>query len=868
MAKRAGASKPRPGAAANSLAQLGIFDVPDLDAMGNDDDGSDGDGDDDDLEAELSALLTGRHQPKVKKPAPKPAMDLASIHMMATAIMKDEPESTDEEDANLSDDPDLMAELSELAPDSQPAMPSRPAPKPPADSAPVVPPRPTPAAVAPKPSGEISLPEVLQERLQNYMAAESVAKSAGDSSKARRYGRAIKTLESLLKKARAGGTVSEEEIPPPVAVPKAASHGPSATHESPKVAKLEDPGAGKEVPLPSLTTPPVAPPAAPPIVPPRPEPRPAPAAPPRSSSVSAAGATRTDPTEQMLTTRRDQYRHAALGAKKRGDQQTAIKYVRTAKQFDAVLNALAQGQPVDLSKMPPPPPEFARGACGAVAASPSVPVVPIAESVPVTHPAGGEELSFPAYLDENVQDDPELFHAPPAPTTVMEALQQRLEKYQKTVAEAKEQGNDRKVRRLERIVKQYQDAIKLHKAGKPVDFEELPAPPGFGPIPVPTEAPPAAAKEQPTQPAPKVAPMPAPKPSPRPAPAKPASPAAASQRGTAPTPPKKPLRRGLSTTIDKQMEFLLERQRLFREAALEAKRRGDREQAKEYLRMMKGLEPMIQATEAGLPINASGIPIPPQLQEDFVVVEASECVSKGEEGTDDEAFRTLERELTDQHQMCVQNKDHFFKLGDVSSGTKFEKLAQEAHRDLLVIRNLWQRNDPLPRFHYETRVFSIVRCHHDLTDNELEVSVIRGINLPGKPDDLDSYVRVEFPFPNGNPQSVRTRTVKDTNNPEFQETFKFEINRKSHSFARIMKRHPIKLEVWAKRGFLRSDGILGTAPIKFEELESKCELHDSYDVLDSKRPSGGKLEVKIRIREPFVSKQVEEIKQRWLIIGS
>lgn len=39
-------------------------------------------------------------------------------------------------------------------------------------------------------------------------------------------------------------------------------------------------------------------------------------------------------------------------------------------------------------------------------------------------------------------------------------------------------------------------------------------------------------------------------------------------------------------------------------------------------------------------------------------------------------------------------------------------------------------------------------------------------------------------------------------------------------------------------------------------------------VLDSKRPSGGKLEVKIRIREPFVSKQVEEIKQRWLIIGS
>lgn len=29
-----------------------------------------------------------------------------------------------------------------------------------------------------------------------------------------------------------------------------------------------------------------------------------------------------------------------------------------------------------------------------------------------------------------------------------------------------------------RIVKQYQDAIKLHKAGKPIPIDELPTPPG------------------------------------------------------------------------------------------------------------------------------------------------------------------------------------------------------------------------------------------------------------------------------------------------------------------------------------------------------------------------------------------------------
>ena len=36
--------------------------------------------------------------------------------------------------------------------------------------------------------------------------------------------------------------------------------------------------------------------------------------------------------------------------------------------------------------------------------------------------------------------------------------------------------------------------------------------------------------------------------------------------------------------------------------------------------------------------------------------------------------------------------------------------------------------------------------------------------------------------------------------------------------------------------------------------------------MDGRKAVGGKLEVKIRIRDPFVSKQVEEVKEKWLII--
>jgi hypothetical protein len=48
-----------------------------------------------------------------------------------------------------------------------------------------------------------------------------------------------------------------------------------------------------------------------------------------------------------------------------------------------------------------------------------------------------------------------------------------------------QEGNSSRARRIGRICQQYQDAMKLHKSGKPIPIEDLPTPPGFGPIPDP-----------------------------------------------------------------------------------------------------------------------------------------------------------------------------------------------------------------------------------------------------------------------------------------------------------------------------------------------------------------------------------------------
>ena len=67
------------------------------------------------------------------------------------------------------------------------------------------------------------------------------------------------------------------------------------------------------------------------------------------------------------------------------------------------------------------------------------------------------------------------------------------------------------------------------------------------------------------------------------------------------------------------------------------------------------------------------------------------------------------------------------------------------------MRNADRLNEQVPLYHYEKRTFDKVDCNGDLTDNELELEIIRAINisLPKdmKPDSLNTYVKFDFPYP-------------------------------------------------------------------------------------------------------------------------
>ncbi|KAI0228023.1 Coiled-coil and C2 domain-containing protein 1-like [Lamellibrachia satsuma] len=551
----------------------------------------------------------------------------------------------------------------------------------------------------------------------------------------------------------------------------------------------------------------------------------------------------------MLVTRHEQYKAAAMQAKTAGDLKTATKYLGVSKQFQKVIQAMDEDQPVDLSAIPGPPP-------GMIVETVSRPLPPsrLIHNKTQTTPAEQIIDDLPETTDE---DKKRLYAAPPKPATIMEALEQRLEKYKATAEQAKLEGESSKLRRMTRMVKQYECAIKNVKAGQQVDFDELPVPPGFPPIPQPSAKPPAPVAHSATSAStiPSSTNMPS---------------KAVSPPGVKKTTPSRleSSKRQSGSRAQQQASFLRERQMQFKQAALKAKQNGEVELAKKYLRQSKGFDQMIDAADSGLPVDMSQVPSLPDSTdvEGFVIVSNQDCDVES-----NEMYARLQQELIQQIKTATTNAEHFTQLGDVSSATKFDKMCLSTRKDLDAVKNAQKHGDTVPRFHYETRHFSLVQCCTDLGDNDLEVTVVRGINYSTpqgySPNDLQTFVKFEFPFPNDDPQKG-TSDISKSSNPEYSQMFKLQVNRKSRAFLRVIKLKAVKLEVFYKRGFFKGDKVLGSVTVKLQPLENICVLHDSYNLSEGKKTVGGMLEVKIRVRDPLLGKQVEEVKEKWLVIDS
>ncbi|XP_038188364.1 coiled-coil and C2 domain-containing protein 1B isoform X2 [Arvicola amphibius] len=686
--------------------------------------------------------------------------------------------------------------------------------------------------------GPRGLQALLEERIHNYREAAASAREAGEAAKARRCDRGLKTLESQLATVRRGGKISEDEIPPPVALGKRppphqeiANRSPEADSPAPCAMEPEHffqpesslPGSSAIAPLPVA-----------------------------------------DPGQQaLLLARQREYKVAALNAKRAGDLDRARELMRIGKRFGTVLEALEKGQPVDLSDMPPAPDDLK--------------ALPQASEAP----AATQVLSPAVEQVQKVMasDLPATPVAPAEPKTVLDALQQRLNRYREAGIQARASGNERKARMHDRIAKQYQDAVRAHQAGQKVDFAELPVPPGFPPIPG-LEHSKGAEEDSMTATlasAQKLASQDtvladedeeSDTPAQAPVAKKPAHPLVPSSHPV--TEPKaSSSKESLSPSAREQLALLEARKLQYQRAALQAKRRQDLEQAKSHLRVAKNLEIQIVQARAGQPIDLSKMPSPLTDEEgDFILIhhEDLRLSQKAEE-----VYVQLQKILVEQHEKCLLFSKQFMHQGNVAETTRFEKLAQDRKKQLEILQLAQAQGLDPPSHHFELKTFQTVRIFSELNSTEMHLIIVRGMNLPAPPgvtpDDLDAFVRFEFHYPNSDQaQKSKTAVVKNTNSPEFEQVFKLNINRNHRGFKRVIQSKGIKFEIFHKGSFFRSDKLVGTAHLKLDRLENECEIREIMEVLDGRKPTGGKLEVKVRLREPLSGQDVQMVTENWLVL--
>uniref|UniRef100_A0A8C8MCM1 Coiled-coil and C2 domain-containing protein 1B n=1 Tax=Oncorhynchus tshawytscha TaxID=74940 RepID=A0A8C8MCM1_ONCTS len=473
---------------------------------------------------------------------------------------------------------------------------------------------------------------------------------------------------------------------------------------------------------------------------------------------------------------------------------------------------------------------------------------------------------------------------PAQPKDVLEALEQRRDRYQEACAQAKASGDDRKARMHERIAKQYQSAIRTHKAGRAVNYAELPVPPGFHPIPgqeggVGAEQGFSAMLE---------------------AANKLASeetivtgeeegeneevnyffPSNIVHHRLSPIPQhcvllwlkavfyignRKSFQEHvvpLLPTALQQLDFVEGRRQQYMKAALQAKQKNDMDAARTLLRTAKGLEPLIDAVKAGKHVDISKVPSPPgDEDEDFILVHHSE-VQISEKA--DEVYTQLAKMLKEQYEKCMTYSKQFTHLGNIAETTKFEKMAESCKKSLEMLKlSQSKRLDP-PKHHFEERTYHTVRLSGR---SSLNVSPPPCLSPGIATNDLDAYVKFDFPYPSTEqPQKHRTAVVKNTNSPEFNQGFTLNINRNHRGFRRVVQSKGLKLELLHKGGFLRSDKPIGTAHIKLEKLETESEVREIVEVIDGRKPTGGRVEVRVRLREPLSGQDLQTTTERWLVL--
>uniref|UniRef100_A0A0K0DTJ3 C2 domain-containing protein n=1 Tax=Strongyloides stercoralis TaxID=6248 RepID=A0A0K0DTJ3_STRER len=531
----------------------------------------------------------------------------------------------------------------------------------------------------------------------------------------------------------------------------------------------------------------------------------------QSSSPSNSKEAKLEKIQNLLKERLSQYLDCARKAKEAGDKDKTMEYIQFVTQFKEALNAINRDNiddcdPDDI----PPAPE--------------------------------------PYKEKKTEE----------PRSLIDDLILRRQFFIEYVKQLETKGEDRRIRSNQRIIKLYDEAIYIAKKGKQPDINELPCPPGMQPISMNYNT----SVQQPKH-------------SLQPNSSSQTKPSSEVRKEELPISSKKPVSNVsmISDTLSKlditklskqeaQSYFLKRRLQRFKEQALISKQQNDIEKAKEYLKIVKGIEPMIEASENGLPTDLRKVPIPPQLN---IPNSALKCTIISPEPF----FSKIEKTLIKQLAYCLQNLSQIVGQNDPINALIYENLILDTLEDIVFLRKS-ARGNRLPKFQYIEKILPRAQTNMDLDDGTLEFTIHSALNIKPlsgyKENDLCCYIKYEFPFPHNSHQIGTTSVINYTNSPEYNEKIIFKIGRGARAFQRLVLRGKLKLEIYHKGGFLRSDKLVGNVDVPLSDLEHFATVALNLPILEGRRKTEGTIDVAFRQSKALGTPKMDNVKEKWLIL--
>ncbi|KAI8835669.1 hypothetical protein BJ741DRAFT_549668 [Chytriomyces cf. hyalinus JEL632] len=250
-----------------------------------------------------------------------------------------------------------------------------------------------------------------------------------------------------------------------------------------------------------------------------------------------------------------------------------------------------------------------------------------------------------------------------------------------------------------------------------------------------------------------------------------------------------------------------------------------------------------------------------------------------------ELLTRLHTQLESQIALCTSIAGTYFKAGNKPAALEYHKRKKTYQNDIEVLSSVVASFDGSVAaasaiyFHYEEIRYEVEQTHADVSNEEMDVLVERAfdLTLKGVPEvDLAAYIAFDIGWPvDGGDGKGLSGTIGKTASPEFNYSKRIKIDR-NRPFQRHLERKRAVFDVYhLAKGFggisMFSKPVqIGRASVPLNTLLNKCEIHEVVDIMDVVNPrksTGGKLEVKLRLRVPLAKRDITVKQERWVALS-